>query len=217
MICKHIIFWFQESLEVIRNLQCEIEERNKKLIRLELSEKAQIVTQSDKKFKPRLEMTSLVSSSSNESKPSSSRSQAPDADQINVIGIYTQKNKSLENQVRNLQGELNTAKKMLASVEKYWSQQAISDKQDGNIPEDPSKSAYVVKLMKENESLKEKLSQLESGAQVCFHGKHLPPSGSCQDNVRATIEQSHANLQQRQSHIKSTVRTCFLKIYLCLY
>ena len=203
---------YKESLEVIKNLQCEIEERNKKLLRYELTHKAQIVTQSDKKLKPKLEMTSIVS---NDERTSSSgpnyATPTPDSNQINVIGIYTQKNKSLEIQVKNLQEELNTAKKMLANVEKYWSQQAISEKQENTtFLEDPSKSTYALKLMKQNESLKEKLSQLESGAQFCFHGKHLPP-GSCQDPVRASIEESHANLQQQQSHIKSTITSSRIK------
>ena len=34
----------KESLEVIRNLQLEVEERNRKILKLELSQKAQIVT-----------------------------------------------------------------------------------------------------------------------------------------------------------------------------
>ena len=65
-------FPFQESLEIIKNLQIEIEERNKKLLRLELSQKAQIVTQSDKKLKaPRMEMTSLIDSPASMSSSSS--------------------------------------------------------------------------------------------------------------------------------------------------
>ena len=52
---------YKESLEIIKNLQIEIEERNKKLLRLELSQKAQIVTQSDKRLKaPRMEVTALL-------------------------------------------------------------------------------------------------------------------------------------------------------------
>ena len=44
-------------------------------------------------------------------------------DQVNVIGIYAQKNKTLETEVKNLQKELTKAKDMLKNVEKYWSQQ----------------------------------------------------------------------------------------------
>ena len=52
---------YKESLDIIKNLQIEIEERNKKLLRLELSQKAQIVTQSDKRLKaPRMEVTALL-------------------------------------------------------------------------------------------------------------------------------------------------------------
>ena len=83
------------------------------------------------------------------------------------------------------------------------------DRTTTEVIEDPSKSSYALKLVKENESLKGKLAQLESSAPMCFHGKHLPPnsasSPSCQDDVRACIEQSHANFQHQQSHIKSQV------------
>ena len=87
--------------------------------------------------------------------------------------------------------------------------QAAMDRTTTEVIEDPSKSCYALKLVKENESLKGKLAQLESSAPMCFHGKHLPPnsasSPSCQDDVRACIEQSHANFQHQQSHIKSQV------------
>ena len=91
----------------------------------------------------------------------------------------------------------------------YYEFQAAMDRTTTEVIEDPSKSSYALKLVKENESLKGKLAQLESSAPMCFHGKHLPPnsasSPSCQDDVRACIEQSHANFQHQQSHIKSQV------------
>lgn len=87
--------------------------------------------------------------------------------------------------------------------------QAAMDRTTTEVVEDPSKSSYALKLVKENESLKGKLAQLESSAPMCFHGKHLPPnstsSPSCQEDVRTCIEQSHANFQHQQSHIKSQV------------
>ena len=58
---KDMELLYKESLSVIQNLHCEIEERNKKILKLELSHKAQIVTEKDKPFKPRIEMTSLIS------------------------------------------------------------------------------------------------------------------------------------------------------------
>ena len=127
-IKKTIIFVFQESISVIKNLQIEIEERNKKILRLELSQKAQIVTQNEKKHKPRMEITSLI-----EPTISSSTSSGPtydnvatgslSQDQINVVGVYAQKNKLLNAEIKVLKEELGTAKGMLKSVEKYWSQQ----------------------------------------------------------------------------------------------
>ena len=93
------------------------------------------------------------------------------------------------------------------------------DRTTTEIAEDPSKSSYALKLLKENESLKGKLAQLESAAPMCFHGKHLPPnssaSPSCQDDVRTCIERSHANFQHQQSHLKSQViYSLFLNIHI---
>ena len=115
---------YQESLQVIRNLQVEIEERNKKILKLELSLKAQIVTSSDKKQKaPRMEVTSLIDSSSSSSSGPTYDNVASCQDQVNVIGIYAQKNKKLESDLAECGKELSKAKEMLANVDKYWSQQ----------------------------------------------------------------------------------------------
>ena len=67
---KDLELLYQESLGVIKNLHCEIEERNAKILKLELSHNVQIVTEKNSKpmlSKPRIEMTSLVSSSSGSS------------------------------------------------------------------------------------------------------------------------------------------------------
>ena len=67
---KDLELLYQESLSVIKNLHCEIEERNAKILKLELSHNVQIVTEKNSKpmlSKPRIEMTSLVSSSSGSS------------------------------------------------------------------------------------------------------------------------------------------------------
>jgi len=120
---------YKESTKIIQSLQCEIEERNKKILKLELSHKAQVLTQKEGRLKPRIEMTSLVDNN----QPSTSTS-GPTYDsvhntpriqqnQIDVIAIYTQKNKSLESEVKRLQNELKSAKEMLGNVENYWSQQ----------------------------------------------------------------------------------------------
>ena len=61
---KDLELLYKESLEVIKNLHVEIEERNKKILKLELSHKAQIVTEKDKPIKPRIELTSLISNES---------------------------------------------------------------------------------------------------------------------------------------------------------
>ena len=186
---------YHESLEIIKNLQCEIEERNKKILKLELSQKAEILTTQ----KPRMEVTSLISSNSSSiSSPGEYLSQ----DQINVIGIYAAKNKSLQTEVQNLGKELDKAKEMLKNVEKYWSQQSLNNKENVQI-ENPEKSNYALKLVRENKELKEKLESLEKKSPTCFHGKNLPPNSvpSCHnDSIRASVEQSHCNFVSQQSH-----------------
>ena len=116
---------YRESTKIIQNLQCEIEERNKKILKLELSQKAQILTQKESKLKPRIEMTSLIESSTSSSGPTYDSVHTPRMaqNQVDLIAMYTQKNKTLESDVKKLQNDLNTAKDMLANVEKYWSQQ----------------------------------------------------------------------------------------------
>ena len=117
---------YRESTKIIQNLQCEIEERNKKILKLELSQKAQILTQKESKLKPRIEMTSLIESSTS-SGPTYDSVHTPRMaqNQVDLISMYTQKNQTLESDVKKLQNDLNTAKDMLANVEKYWSQQVI--------------------------------------------------------------------------------------------
>ena len=106
---------------------------------------------------------------------------------MDVIKIYAEKNKTLEKEVKKLQSELKTTTELLANVEKYWTQQAVSgdnNKKPANfqniqIPAenaDPTQSSYAVQLLRQNEKLKEKLNQLESQAPVCFHGNCVPPN-----------------------------------------
>ena len=106
---------------------------------------------------------------------------------MDVIKIYAEKNETLEKEVKKLQSELKTTTELLANVEKYWTQQAISgdnNKKPANIQNiqmpaenaDPTQSSYAVQLLRQNEKLKEKLNQLESQAPVCFHGNCVPPN-----------------------------------------
>ena len=106
---------------------------------------------------------------------------------VDVIKIYAEKNKSLEREIKRLQSELKTTTEMLANVEKYWTQQAILDNKKpanfqniqppaANNSTDPTQSSYAVQLLRQNEKLKEKLNQLESQAPICFHGNCVPPN-----------------------------------------
>ena len=44
---------------------------------------------------------------------------------VDVIKIYAEKNKTLEKEIKKLQSELKTTTDLLANVEKYWTQQAV--------------------------------------------------------------------------------------------
>ena len=114
-------------MEVIKSLQCEIEERNKKILKLELLQKAQVVTQNDKLFKPRIELTSLVESSSSSGPTYDNITTSGHDDKIDVISIYAEKNKTLERELKVVQDELKAAKQMLSNVEKYWAQQVMTN------------------------------------------------------------------------------------------
>ena len=149
-----------------------------------------------------------------------------------MIKIYAEKNKSLEREIKRLQSELKTTTEMLANVEKYWTQQAILDNKKpanfqniqppaANNSTDPTQSSYAVQLLRQNEKLKEKLNQLESQAPICFHGNCVPPNAPpgynhcCpEDQIRTSIEQSHANLQKTQQqnyYLKSQITSSRLK------
>ena len=105
----------------------------------------------------------------------------------------------------------------------------LDRKDDSSIEEDPAKSSYALKLLKENESLKGKLAEIEASSQMCFHGKNLPPSqnipqnsgnlpnGVCNNHIRSSIEQSHAQFQHQQNLQKSVVRTIFRIFHNCWY
>ena len=102
---------------------------------------------------------------------------------VDVIKIYAEKNKTLEKEIKKLQSELKTTTDLLANVEKYWTQQAVleNNKKPANFQNiqpdaDPTQSSYAVQLLRQNEKLKEKLNQLESQAPVCFHGNCVPPN-----------------------------------------
>ncbi len=215
-------------MDVIKNLQGEIEERNKKILKLELSQKAKILTQHDRPHSPRMEMTSLVTQSKQKDKEEHIYDEP---ERIDVVSIYEARNKDLEQDLVHLQAELDKAKQMLANVEKYWSQQ-MSD-QDGNQAEQPfdlndetssQKSAYVVKLLEENKELRNRLESLEKAGDSCFHGKTLYPGSQVtlgqhghhhhhqhHQDVRSEIEHSHAQFQNAQygrSHAHQVKNIC---------
>lgn len=199
------------------------------------------MTQNDKLFKPRIELTSLVEDNSSSSGPTYDNVAASrQSDKVDVIRIYCEKNKSLEKENQALKDDLKAAKQMQSTIEKYWSQQVEfnccfhlmlesgcffsqsilenpGDKRSDIIEEDPEKSAYALKLLKENRSLKEKLAKLESDAPVCFHGQCLPPKNAstnpgklCDQHIRSSVEESHVDFQNRQTtHLKSQVTTLF--------
>ena len=120
------------------NLQRDVEERSKKILKLELAgSRAKIVTHRDKPTpveSPKIEMTSLVtnkpthsSSSSTSSRGSStSSSSSSSATNLDLIAMYQKRNEQLDHDLRRLQQELDRAKEILSEVDKKWHTGLIS-------------------------------------------------------------------------------------------
>ena len=116
-------------------LQRDVEERSKKILKLELAgSRAKIVTHRDKPMpieSPKIEMTSLVtnkpphsSSSSTSSRGSSTSSSS--STNLDLIAMYQKRNEQLDHDLRRLQQELDRAKEILSEVDKQWHTGQIS-------------------------------------------------------------------------------------------
>ena len=116
-------------------LQRDVEERSKKILKLELAgSRAKIVTHRDKPTpieSPKIEMTSLVtnkpphsSSSSTSSRGSSTSSSS--STNLDLIAMYQKRNEQLDLDLRRLQQELDRAKEILSEVDKQWHTGQIS-------------------------------------------------------------------------------------------
>ena len=118
------------------NLQRDVEERSKKILKLELAgSRAKIVTHRDKPTPietPKIEMTSLVtnkpshSSSSSTSSRGSSTSSSSSTTNLDLIVMYQKRNEQLDHDLRRLQQELDRAKEILSEVDKQWHTGQIS-------------------------------------------------------------------------------------------
>ena len=117
-------------------LQRDVEERSKKILKLELAgSRAKIVTHRDKPTpieSPKIEMTSLVtnkpphSSSSSTSSRGSSTSSSSSTTNLDLIAMYQKRNEQLDHDLRRLQQELDRAKEILSEVDKQWHTGQIS-------------------------------------------------------------------------------------------
>lgn len=125
-----------ECLSVIKNLQKEVEDKSKKILKLELAgNRAKIVTHHEKPTFieascPKIEMTSLIASKAAPFPSSSSSSllSKTSSTDLNLIMMYEKKNEQLDRDLQRLQQELERAKEILAQVDHYWreGQQTVS-------------------------------------------------------------------------------------------
>jgi len=181
----------KECHEVIRRQQLELEEKNKKILKMELNaNKAKVVTQSERPLllnKPKIEMTRLVAgggggggasrqpTAAAPSSPSPSSSSTPPPPNLDVVAMYEKRNKQLDKETKRLRNDLNKAKELLSKAEKQWFQHKQMQNLDESkiLEENSAKSAYMIKLLEDNNSMKHKIADIERHSRTCFHGKTI--------------------------------------------
>lgn len=183
------------ATQIITRLQAESMEKSRKILRLESGmDKAKVVTKSPSMLKPKIEMTSLVKPAAVRGVPKQSRSS-----KLDLLAIYEKKNARLDEELSHLQRKLSEAQKMMANLNRDLEKGPEPCSPEGPI-DDSQKSAYMLKLIRENERLKDKLSLLDRNERIVLrsHGgrqgndgrKQLSRSCSFED-IRSAVEKSH--------------------------
>lgn len=78
-------------------------------------------------------------------------------------------------------------------------------KAESDVASEGSQSSYMMKLIKDNDRLKEQLAALEAHTKECFHGKRVldhgccsfQPTPGCPQNVREAVKKSHIELHNQ--------------------
>ena len=176
----------KESHEVIQRQQNELQERSRKILKLEHHiNRARFITQSDKPLdldaaKPRFEATRMIKPGlKNYGGKAGSDSSSSPPPGLNVAAMYETRNKQLESEVKKLKSDLGIARNLLQKAEKQWSISRQKYKFDTGesreMCENSAKSSYMVKLLNDNNALMQKLAEIERHSNICFHGKKILP------------------------------------------
>ena len=131
----------RECNSIIRRQQIELEEKSRKILKLELTKgnsSAKVITQNDRPLilsdnnKPRMEMTRLIDGKENAKNPKKSSVNEKESQlqsEIDLVKIYENRNKHLDMELVRLQSELDKAKTLLVQAEKQWQLNFSNDRQ----------------------------------------------------------------------------------------
>ena len=159
----------KECNSIIRRQQIELEEKSRRILKLELSRgnsSAKVITQNERpliisdNLKPRIEMTRLIGGKENIEKATQENSENQGQSEIDLVKIYAKRNKHLDSELVRLQSEVNKAKTLLVQAEKQWQLNICNDRQSLNDNylqnneevqkqrEEYPKSNYMIKVLK---------------------------------------------------------------------
>ncbi len=160
--------------------------------------RARVITKSGDLLKPKIEMTSLVrpspryggSLATAASASASAAGTAATPTDLDLMAMYERKNARLDAELGKLQRKLDQAQKMLAQVTKELDDRnclsaipgggatgtGTGGKAKSCLKAGEEKSAYVLKLVRENELLRSQLEGVTGGERharprVCLHGR----------------------------------------------
>ena len=133
----------KECNSIIRRQQIELDEKSRKILKLELSKansNAKVITQNDRpliisdSLKPRIEMTRLIEGKQNAKTTTNPSLESKECRQseIDIVKIYENRNKHLDTELVRLQSELEKAKLLLTQAEKQWQLGVANNKNMNN-------------------------------------------------------------------------------------
>jgi len=154
---------------IINRQQNELNEKSKRILKLELSSgnpRAKIVTHDERPLilnansKPKIEISSLVSGGSGvgkhrDAQPSKNQEKSDSkasTSELDMLKMYERRNQYLDGELGRLQAELDKARKLLKQAEKQWNwnlthqTDKASSEQTQDQPDDGEKSSYMIKV-----------------------------------------------------------------------
>ena len=160
----------RECNSIIRRQQVELDDKSKKILKLELNAgnpRAKVITHHDRPLiisdtsKPRIEMTRLIDSRENHRGSHKSDGKFIQREEVHaevdLVKMYENRNQHLDRELARLQSELDKARKLLSQAEKHWNWNINGEKHnfeekkdsDGLLEfqkADAEKSSYMIKV-----------------------------------------------------------------------